>query len=95
MYYLPGNYDIPLGNPGNVFERPATARARFMRSFGPLHSIVNVTGHNFVLLDSIGLVEEDYRRYGAEVNFEEYNGDDSSVIEFIKRIQHSTSLGAG
>lgn len=91
VHYLPGNYDIPLGNPGNIFEQPTKARARFTERFGPLHSVVNITGHNLVLLDSIGLVEEDYRRYGAEVNFEEYNGDDSSVIEFIKRIQNGTS----
>lgn len=91
LYYLPGNHDIPLGNPGGMFEQTKKARDRFARSFGPTHSVVNVTGHNLVLLDAIGLVEEDYRRYGAEVNFEEYNGDDSSEIEFIKRIQSSES----
>jgi len=39
-----------------------------------------------ILLDAVGLVEEDYRRYAAEMQFGEWDGTGGGVIEFVKAL---------
>lgn len=36
------------------------------------------------MLDAVSLIEEDYRRYAAEVQLGEWEGVPGGVIEFIK-----------
>lgn len=42
------------------------------------------------MLDSVGLVEEDYMRYASEMQFGEWEGMDGGVIEFIKELGEGT-----
>jgi hypothetical protein len=42
------------------------------------------------LLDAVSLIEEDYRRYAAEVQLGEWQGVPGGVIEFIKNLSQST-----
>jgi hypothetical protein len=45
-----------------------------------------------VLLDSVSLVEEDYRRYASEMQFGEWDGVEGGVIEFVKSIGDGRSF---
>lgn len=83
-YYVPGNNDIPLGRPNRSFS--PLARKRYVEHFGEPNQVVSISNHSIVLLDAVGLVEEDYRRYASEVQFGEWDGVDGGVIEFIKKL---------
>lgn len=86
MHYIPGNHDIPLGP--NVNFSPL-ARNRYAQHFSAPNSILEVANHSLILLDAVGLVEEDYRRYAAEMQFGEFDGVEGGVIEFIKELGDS------
>jgi hypothetical protein len=86
MYYIPGNHDIPLGR--NALFSPL-ARERYAQHFNPPNAILEVANHSLILLDAVGLVEEDYRRYAAELRFGEWDGVNGGVIEFIKGLGES------
>ncbi|KAL7421241.1 hypothetical protein Q5752_004126 [Cryptotrichosporon argae] len=83
MYFVPGNHDIPLG-PNRLFS--PHARERYAQHFSPPNAILPVANHSLILLDAIGLVEEDYRRYAAEMQFGEWDGVEGGVIEFVKAL---------
>ena len=51
--------------------------------------MLSIANHTFIMLDAPSLVEEDYRRYAAEVQLGEWEGVPGGVIEFVK------SLGDG
>jgi hypothetical protein len=60
-------------------------QANFRRtSFTPPNALVNIANHTFIMLDAVSLIEEDYRRYAAEVQLGEWEGVPGGVIEFIK-----------
>jgi hypothetical protein len=52
---------------------------------------VDIANHTFILLDAVSLIEEDYRRYAAEVQLGEWQGVPGGVIEFIKNLSDSKS----
>jgi hypothetical protein len=81
---VPGNHDIPLGRTGRQFA--PQARQRFVEKFSKPNAIMSVANHSIILLDSIGLVEEDYRRYYAEMQFGEWEGIETGVIEFVQAL---------
>ncbi|ORY24794.1 Metallo-dependent phosphatase-like protein [Naematelia encephala] len=81
MYFVPGNHDLPLG-PNRLFS--PHARDRYARHFSPPNVILPIANHSLILLDAVGLVEEDYRRYAAEMQFGEWDGVEGGVIEFVK-----------
>ncbi|KLT38681.1 Metallo-dependent phosphatase [Cutaneotrichosporon oleaginosum] len=83
-YYIPGNNDIPLARTSRYFS--PLARQRYVEHFGAPNQVVNISNHSLVLLDAIGLVEEDYRRYASEVQFGEWDGVRGGVIEFVKKV---------
>jgi hypothetical protein len=84
MYYVPGNHDLPLG-PNRLFS--PYARDRYAKHFSPPNAILPVANHSLILLDAVGLVEEDYRRYAAEMQFGEWDGLEGGVIEFVKSLR--------
>jgi hypothetical protein len=92
MYYVPGNHDIPLG-PNRLFS--PLARDRYARHFSSPNEILTIANHSLILLDAVGLVEEDYRRYAAEMQFGEWDGIEGGVIEFVKGLgeRKLTDLG--
>ncbi|TXT08735.1 hypothetical protein VHUM_02863 [Vanrija humicola] len=81
IYFVPGNHDIGLGPPGTFSP---LARRRFQQHFGDLNAVVSVANHSLILLDSVGLIEEDRRRYAAEVQYGEWSGIAGGVIEFVQ-----------
>lgn len=81
MHFVPGNHDLPLG-PNRLFS--PYARERYAKHFSPPNSVLPVANHSLILLDAVGLVEEDYRRYAAETQFGEWDGVAGGVIEFVK-----------
>ena len=83
MYYVPGNHDIPLG-PHGMFS--PHARERYSRHFSPPNAILQVANHSLILLDAVGLVEEEYMRYASEMQFGEWNGVKGGVIEFVREL---------
>jgi len=83
MYFVPGNHDIPLG-PNRLFS--PLARERYARHFSAPNEILEIANHSLILLDAVGLVEEDYRRYAAEMQFGEWDGIEGGVIEFVKAL---------
>lgn len=94
IYFVPGNNDIPLGRlDANTFAPSPVARRRFMEHFGQLNQVVPIANHSLVLLDAIGLVEEDHRRYAAEVQFGEWEGVNGGVVEFVKELAESEFNG--
>jgi hypothetical protein len=84
MYFVPGNHDLPLGSNPRLFS--PYARERYARYFAESNSILSIANHTFILLDAVGLVEDDYRRYKAEMQFGEWDGEEGGVIEFVKEL---------
>ncbi|ORX39017.1 Metallo-dependent phosphatase-like protein [Kockovaella imperatae] len=91
MYFIPGNHDIPLGPGNKLFS--TSARERYAKYFSPPNSILEVANHTLILLDAVGLVEEDYRRYAAEMQFGEWDGVEGGVIEFVKTLGETPPIG--
>ena len=56
----------------------------YAQHFSPPNQVLSIANHSLILLDSVGLVEEDYRRYAAEMQFGEWDGVAGGVIEFVK-----------
>ncbi|WVR09143.1 hypothetical protein IAU60_006205 [Kwoniella sp. DSM 27419] len=81
MHFVPGNHDIPLG-PNRLFS--PQSRDRYAAHFSPPNTILPIANHSLIMLDAVGLVEEDYRRYAAEMQFGEWDGLEGGVIEFVK-----------
>ncbi|WWC64130.1 uncharacterized protein I303_106738 [Kwoniella dejecticola CBS 10117] len=81
MHFVPGNHDIPLG-PNRLFS--PHARERYATHFSRPNTILPIANHSLIMLDAVGLVEEDYRRYAAEMQFGEWDGVEGGVIEFVK-----------
>jgi hypothetical protein len=88
MHFVPGNHDLPLGT---TREFSPYARNRYAKYFSPPNSVLPIANHSLILLDAVGLVEEDYRRYAAETQFGEWDGVAGGVIEFVKGLGDGTS----
>lgn len=92
IYFVPGNHDIGLGPPGTFSP---FARRRFQEHFGDLNAVVSVANHSLILLDSIGLIEEDRRRYAAEIQYGEWSGIAGGVIEFVQGLGKGIAVWVG
>ncbi|KAF7970296.1 hypothetical protein HWV62_24424 [Athelia sp. TMB] len=89
MYYVPGNNDVGLGRSPTI---STATRTRFVRHFGPLNQVLRLAGHDLVLLDAPGLVEEDYARHAAGATpFAQYTGAPGGPVEFIKTLPASAA----
>ena len=62
-------------------------------SFSKPNELVSIANHTFIMLDAPSLVEEDYRRYAAEVQLGEWEGVPGGVIEFVKSLGEGKSTG--
>ncbi|KIY56716.1 hypothetical protein I307_03820 [Cryptococcus deuterogattii 99/473] len=90
MHFVPGNHDIPLAPNGRFSSQ---ARLRYQQHFETPNTVLSISNHSFVLLDAVGLVEEDYRRYAAEMQFGEWDGVKGGVIEFVKDLRDNPLPG--
>lgn len=66
----------------NTFSKHV--RQRYERHFGRINGHLPVANHSLVLLDSPGIVDEDYIRAGHGTSFEEWIPLRDGAIEFVK-----------
>jgi hypothetical protein len=66
----------------NTFSRHV--RQRYESHFGPVNRHLPVGNHSLILLDSPGIVDEDYIRAGHGTSFEEWIPLRDGAIEFVK-----------
>ncbi|KAF8590903.1 Metallo-dependent phosphatase [Ramaria rubella] len=91
VYFLPGNHDVDLGY---SFGRGSTARDRYREHFGATNQQMNFDNHTtFVLIDAPGLVDEDYHRHAAQVNFHEWRGSEGGTVNFLKNFTENLPAG--
>ena len=100
FYLIPGNNDIGcvsiLENEfrfqihayrlGDSPSFSKDARRFFEKRFGPLNRVVSISGHQFILLDAPGLVEEDYRRQAHGKTYDHWIPLPGGPIEFVQSI---------
>ena len=72
----------------NTFSRHV--RQRYERHFGPVNGHLPVGNHSLILLDSPGIVDEDYIRAGHGTSFEEWIPLRDGAIEFVKGLAAGT-----
>lgn len=66
----------------NAFSKHV--RQRYERYFGSVNQHLTMANHSLVLLDSPGIVDEDYIRAGHGTSFEEWIPLRDGAIEFVK-----------
>jgi len=66
----------------NTFSKHV--RQRYEGHFGHVNQHLSVANHSLVLLDSPGIVDEDYIRAGHGTSFEEWVSLRDGAIEFVK-----------
>ncbi|KAG8985750.1 hypothetical protein FRB90_004473, partial [Tulasnella sp. 427] len=84
--YVTGNHDVGLGSHRSFSGQ---ARRRFRQKFGPEQQVFEFGNHSFVAIDAPGLVDEDYRRHAAEVDFEDWQGAKAGPISFVKAVKNN------
>ncbi|TFL01607.1 Metallo-dependent phosphatase-like protein [Pterulicium gracile] len=77
--YIPGNHDVDLKRVHSSEE----AHSRYLAHFGPLNQVTQVGNHTLVLIDALGLVEEDYARMQASQSFRQWQSKPGGTIEFV------------
>jgi hypothetical protein len=66
----------------NAFSKHV--RQRYEHYFGPVNQHFMMANHSLILLDSPGIVDEDYIRAGHGTSFEEWIPLRDGAIEFVK-----------
>ncbi|KAF8638052.1 hypothetical protein AX16_010684 [Volvariella volvacea WC 439] len=89
LYYIPGNNDVGMGSSAS---RLSPSRQHFQQHFGPLNQIFSIRNHTLVLLDSPGLVDEDYQRSARGSSFDDWIPLSGGSVEFVKNITRADSL---
>ncbi|KAI9510119.1 hypothetical protein F5148DRAFT_977265 [Russula earlei] len=79
--YIPGNSDVGLGV-SNTFSKHV--RQRYEGHFGRVNQHLLLSNHSLVLLDSPGIVDEDYIRAGHGTSFEDWTPLRDGAVEFVK-----------
>jgi len=85
-FYLPGNHDVGLYNPGWF---STDARQRFEHAFGPTNQFIHMNDRLFVFIDAQRLVEEEQNRRASGLSHQDVlNSEQStnSVIRFVKQV---------
>ncbi|KAG8884154.1 hypothetical protein FRB97_005137 [Tulasnella sp. 331] len=85
-YYATGNHDVGLGSHRSFSGQ---ARRRFRQRFGPEQQVVDFGNHSFVFIDAPALVDEDYRRHAAEIDFDSWQGAKAGPISFVKAVKNN------
>jgi hypothetical protein len=62
------------------------ARQRYQANFGPANDRISIGNHTALLLDSPSLVEEDYIRNAAGVDYDQWPGLTGGTIQFVKDV---------
>ncbi|KAH9963735.1 hypothetical protein BC827DRAFT_1266096 [Russula dissimulans] len=88
--YIPGNADVGLGV-SNTFSKHV--RQRYEGHFGHVNQHLYMANHSLVLLDSPGIVDEDYIRAGHGTSFEEWIPLRDGAIEFVKGLAAEEKSG--
>ncbi|KAI0790758.1 hypothetical protein C8Q75DRAFT_817135 [Abortiporus biennis] len=83
-FYAPGNEDIGLRTDPRVAR---SARQHYQQYFGATNQQALISNHSFIILDSPGLVEEDYQRAEVSQEYSDWQPIPNGPVEFIKRIE--------
>lgn len=68
------------------------ARDRYQAHFGPPNQRIDVDNHTaLILFDAPELVDEDYRRHAAQLDFWHWRGSEGGAVQFIKNTIERTS----
>ena len=60
-------------------------RDRYHDHFGPLNQRIDIGNHTaLVLFDAPELVDEDYRRHAAQLDFWRWRGSEGGAVQFLK-----------
>lgn len=71
----------------------STARDRYHDHFGPPNQRVNIGNYTaLILFDAPELVDEDYRRHAAQLDFWQWGGSEGGAVQFLKDTIKRTSL---
>ena len=62
------------------------ARQRYQANFGLANDRISIGNHTVILLDSPSLVEEDYTRNAADVDYDQWPGLTGGTIQFVKGV---------
>lgn len=93
---MPGNHDIGcvfifasscsylsfLYSLGDSKSFSPSARTRYKSHFGPLNSHTSIANHTVILLDAMGLVEEDYQRHSRGQSYAQWKPMPGGTVEF-------------
>ncbi|KAJ3488923.1 hypothetical protein NLI96_g2490 [Meripilus lineatus] len=82
VYYTPGNEDLGLRTD---LRTAHAARYHYDQYFGSANSRISITNHTFVMLDSPGLVEEDYIRDEHHTEYEHWTPLEGGAIEHVRK----------
>lgn len=85
-YFIPGNHDIGLRIPTSESQK---ARERYASHFGPFNSHVTMAGYNLVMLDALGLAEEDYLRERSGMPFGDLQPVSGGTVKFVETVADS------
>jgi len=71
------------------------ARQHYQANFGPPNHRISIGNHTVLLLDSPLLVEEDYTRSAAEVDYGQWPGLTGGTIQFVKEVAKGVVFHSG
>lgn len=83
VHYIVGNNDVGLGLVPSVAKK---VRSYYVDSFGPFNQDFQIANHTFVALDAPGIVDEDYRRHGESVTFDNWKPISGGPISFVNKV---------
>lgn len=73
-----------LSSLGRSISFSKDARRRYTKHFGKVNQEISLGGHNFILLDAPGLVEEDYQRHALSQSYDVWKPLPGGPVEFVK-----------
>ncbi|KAF9012462.1 hypothetical protein BDQ17DRAFT_1343946 [Cyathus striatus] len=87
VHYIPGNNDIGMG----LFATSSNVRDYYFDVFGSFNRKVQINNHTFVVIDTPGLVDEDYLRAGRAIEFAKWQPSSDGTVAFVRNLAAENS----
>lgn len=68
------------------------AHSRYVKHFGPLNHVQNMSGYTLVFVDAPSLVEEEYERSTKAIQFNQWTPVKGGPVEFIHTFHKSKRI---